>query len=131
MGRDDAIKRTWPIIGVSDIAASNTWYLTLLGLSQVPPSHDDFTIIEDEDGTVLLCLHEWGGHGEGPPLRSPDDAPPGNGSLLFIRVDDFEEARARELTEGFEMEPRITGPGTMTFTVRDLDGYYLSINALF
>ena len=128
------MKRTWPIIGVKDVATSNKWYLSLLGQPQRPPGHDDFTIIEDDDGTVLLCLHEWGGHGEGPPLRSPDDSTPGNGALLFIRVDDFEASleRARLLVNRFETEPEVfeSGPGTPTFTIRDPDGYYVSVNAL-
>ena len=106
----------------------------MLGQPQRPPGHDDFTIIDDEDGTVLLCLHEWGGHGEGPPLQSPDDGKPGNGALLFIRVDDFDEslARARSLASHFETDPDVfeSGPGTNAFTIRDPDGYYVTINAM-
>jgi catechol 2,3-dioxygenase-like lactoylglutathione lyase family enzyme len=99
-----------------------------------PPRHDDFTSIEDDDGTVLLCLHEWGGHGETPPLRSPGDGQPGNGALLFMRVDDFDASleRARALGCRFETDPEVfeSGPGTNAFTVRDPDGYYVTINAI-
>jgi hypothetical protein len=45
-------------------------------------------VILDTDGTVLLCLHQWGAHGH-PSLMSPDEASSGNGLLLFFRVDDF------------------------------------------
>ncbi len=34
------------------------------------PAHDDFGQILDADGTVLLCLHEWGAH-EHSSLTSP------------------------------------------------------------
>ena len=126
------MKRTWPIIGVKDVAVSATWYQALFGQPQTPPHHDDFTMIEDDDGTVLVCLHEWGGHGEGRPLRSPDDAEPGNGILLFFRVDDYDAAlsRAHELVPALESEPHISGPGTLAFTLRDPDGYYVTVNAL-
>jgi hypothetical protein len=50
---------------------------------------------------VLLCLHAWGAH-DHPSLTSADRAEPGNGLLLFIRVDDFEVAlaSARKLVSG-------------------------------
>src|SRR6266571_1079029 len=52
----------------------------------------------DSDGTVLLCLDQWGAH-EHPSLMSRDEATPGNGLLLFFRVDDFDMSlkRARAL----------------------------------
>jgi predicted enzyme related to lactoylglutathione lyase len=64
---------------------------------------------------------------------SPDEAPPGNGLLLFFRVDDFEMAlkRARTLATRLEEEPHVN-PNTETieFSLRDPDGYYLTISAL-
>jgi hypothetical protein len=127
-------EETWPIIGVVDVAKSNVWYQSLLGLPHEPPHHEEFTMIIDADDTVLVCLHMWGGHRESPPLESPGDTQPGNGCLLFIRVDDFDESlkRARGLVQHFEADPEvfISGPGTMGFTVRDPDGYYVTINEL-
>ena len=72
-----------------------------------------------------------GGHGEPAPLRSPDDGT-ANGMLLFFRVDDFEACleRARLLVPVFEREPEISGPGTLAFTLRDPEGYFVAINAL-
>ena len=98
------MRRTWTIIAVADVARSFAWYQTLLGLPKTAPAHDDFGQILDADGTVLLCLHQWGIHGH-PPLTRPDP-PPGNGLLLFFRVDDFEEAlpRARALVSQLEEE---------------------------
>ena len=86
------MKRTWTIIGVGDVLGSLKWYQALFGQPASLPAHDYFGQILDSDGTVLLCLHEWGAH-EHPSLMSPDHGTPGNGLLLFFRVDDFELAR--------------------------------------
>ena len=85
------MKRTWTIIGVGDVPDSFKWYRALFGQPATLPAHDYFGQILDSDGTVLLCLHEWGAH-EHPSLMSPDHGTPGNGLLLFFRVDDFDLA---------------------------------------
>jgi catechol 2,3-dioxygenase-like lactoylglutathione lyase family enzyme len=126
------MKRTWTIIGVGDVAVSCKWYQSLLGLPLTAPAHDDFGQILDSDGTVLLCLHGWGAD-EHPSLTSPDHAQPGNGLLLFFRVDDFNKAlpRARALVARLEEEPhRNPNTGTEEFSLRDPDGYYVTISAL-
>ena len=64
------MNRIWPIIGVADVAESFKWYQSLLGLPETAPAHDYFGQILDSDGTVLLCLHQWGAH-EHPSLTSP------------------------------------------------------------
>ena len=64
---------------------------------------------------------------------SADDAQPGNGLLLFFRVDDFQMAlpRARALVARLEEEPHLNpNTGTMEFSLRDPDGYYVTISAL-
>jgi catechol 2,3-dioxygenase-like lactoylglutathione lyase family enzyme len=126
------MKRTWTIIGVRDVASSAKWYQSLFGQPETPPNHDYFGQILDTDGTVLLCLHQWGSH-EHPSLTSPEKASPGNGLLLFFRVDDFDVAlkRARELITRFEEETHVN-PNTQTreFSLRDPDGYYVTISAL-
>jgi catechol 2,3-dioxygenase-like lactoylglutathione lyase family enzyme len=126
------MKRLWTIIGVADVAQSFKWYQSLLGLPETAPAHDDWGQIVDADGTVLLCLHAWGVHAHSS-LTSPDDAKPGNGLLLFFRVDNFDVAlqRARALVSRLEEEPHINpNTGTAEFSLRDLDGYYVSISAL-
>ena len=81
----------------------------------------------------MLCLHEWGAH-EHPSLMSPEHGKPGNGLLLFFRVDDFDLAlqRARSLVTRLEEEPHVN-PSTQTkeFSLRDPDRYYVTISALF
>src|SRR5256885_2461904 len=126
------MRRTWTIIGVSDVAGSFKWYQSLLGLPETAPAHDYFGQILDSDGTVLLCLHEWGAH-DHPSLTSPDHAQPGNGLLLFFRVDDFDLAltRGRALVDCLEEEPQVNpNTGTLEFALRDPDGYYVMISAL-
>jgi catechol 2,3-dioxygenase-like lactoylglutathione lyase family enzyme len=126
------MKRTWTIIGVADVHRSCKWYQSLLGLPETAPAHDYFGQILDADGTVLLCLHEWGAH-EHPTLTSPCYAKPGNGLLLFFRVDNFDVAlsRARVLVSQLEEEPHVNpSTGTAEFSLRDPDGYYVSISAL-
>jgi hypothetical protein len=66
-------------------------------------------------------------------LISPEHGKPGNGLLLFIRVDDCSMAlkRARALVTRLEEEPRVNpNTGTMEFALRDPDGYYVMISAL-
>ena len=127
-----AMKRIWTIIGVRDVPGSFKWYQSLFGQAETSPSHDHFGQILDTDGTVLLCFHQWGAH-EHPSLMSPDTAPPGNGLLLFFRVDDFDSAlaRARALVPRLDEEPHVN-PNTQTseFSLRDPDGYYVTISAL-
>ena len=126
------MKRTWTIIGVADVARSFKWYQSLFGQSETLPAHDNFGQILDADGTVLLCIHQWGAH-EHPPLISPGPSAPGNGLLLFFRVDDFDEAlpRARALVTGLEEEPHVNlNTGTQEFALRDPDGYYVMVSAL-
>ena len=77
------MKRTWTIIGVRDVPGSFEWYQSLFGQPETSPGHDYFGQILDTDGTVLLCLHQWGAH-EHPTLMSPDEAPPGQRASLVL-----------------------------------------------
>jgi predicted enzyme related to lactoylglutathione lyase len=124
--------RTWTIVGVRSVVASFAWYQALLGQAPAAPAHDHFGQIVDADGTVLLCLHAWGAH-EHPSLTTPDAAPPGNGLLLFFRVSDFDGALERVRVRGdrLDEEPHVN-PNTRTreFSLRDPDGYYVTISAL-
>jgi len=125
------MKRTWTIIGVRDVPASVRWYQSLFDQPETAPAHSYFGQILDSDGTVLLCLHEWGAH-EHPYLMRPEGATPGNGLLLFFRVDEFSLvlARARALVGRLHEEPHINpNTGTEEFSLRDPDGYYVTINA--
>ncbi len=126
------MKRTWTIIGVADVARSFKWYQSLFGQPESRPAHDYWGQLLDTDGTVLLCLHQWGEH-DYSSLASPDRAEPGNGLLLFFRVDDFDDAlrRARTLVAALEEELSVNDrTGTREFALRDPDGYYVVLSAL-
>jgi catechol 2,3-dioxygenase-like lactoylglutathione lyase family enzyme len=126
------MKRTWTIIAVADVARSFRWYQTLFGQSLSSPAHDFFGQIRDDDGSVLLCLHQWGAHEHGS-LFSAQVAPPGNGLVLFFRVDDFADTleRARALVVALEQQPKLNlSTGTEEFAMRDPDGYHVMISAL-
>ncbi len=125
------MKRLWTIIGVSDVGRSFAWYQTLLGSPKSHPAHDYFAQIADDDGEVLISLHKWGDH-DHPSLISPDPVP-GNGLLLFFRVDDFDGVlqSARQLVAALDEEPnRNPNTGTMEFALRDPDGYRVMVSAL-
>lgn len=125
------MKRTWP----------NCWRTRRNSQLQVVP----ILAWPAEDGTGafvlgadsrlgwdrLAMLHEWGTH-EHPTLMSPDQAKPGNGLLIFFRVDNFEIAlaNARTLVSRLEEEPH-TNPatGTLEFALRDPEGYYVMVSA--
>jgi len=128
----DPMRRTWTIIGVADVPRSFKWYQSLLVLPETAPAHSDFGQIVDTDGTILLCLHAWGAH-EHPSLTSPDRAEPGNGLLLFFRTDNFDVSLrgARALVSRLEEEPHVNpSTGTAEFSLRDPDGYFVTISAL-
>ena len=70
---------------------------------------------------------------EHPSLTRPDLAQPGNGLLLFFRVDDFDMAlpRARALVARLDEEPHVSpNTGTAEFSLRDPNGYYVTISAV-
>jgi catechol 2,3-dioxygenase-like lactoylglutathione lyase family enzyme len=126
------MKRTWTIIGVKDVPRSFRWYQRLFGQRPRRPEHSHFGQLLDSDGTVLLCLHAWAVE-DHPSLRSPGEGTPGNGLLLFFRVDDFDRAlkRAHTLVPRLEEDPhRNPNTRTMEFLLRDPDGYYVTISAL-
>lgn len=126
------MRRLWTIIGVQDVPTSFRWYQSLLGLAHAAgPAHEHFGQICDPDGTVLLCLHQWGAH-DHPSLASPTQAPPGNGLLLFFRVEDVDAALERAHALGARLEEeRHVNPNTRSpeFSLRDPDGYYVTISA--
>ncbi|GAB6989669.1 VOC family protein [Paenibacillus pini] len=121
--------RTETIIAVDNVVASSKWYQLLLDCTNTHMNGAIFDQLVDADGTILLCLHHWGDHGH-PSLLCPDQGLVGNGLSLFFRLNDFDKAwdRAKKLVSKIEAEPHINPlAGHNEFTVRDLDGYYITI----
>src|SRR5216683_6563221 len=101
------MKRTWTIIGVHDVPRSFQWYQSLFGQASTAPAHSNFGQLLDSDGTVLLCLHEWAVENH-PSLMNPEDGTPGNGLLLFFRVDDYGAALRRHALSSRSSQKSLT-----------------------
>ncbi len=126
------MNRLWTIIGAADVARRFAWRRTPLGQQPSAPAQSYFGRIRDAVGTGLLRLHQWGEH-DHPNLNSPKCAEPGNGLLLFFRVDDFDAAlvRAGNLSDALEEEPSANpAAGAREFALRDPDGCFVMISAL-
>lgn len=116
-----------PIIGVSDVKKSSEWYQKLLDCNS---SHGGsiFEMLTDSNGEVFLCLHKWGEH-EHPTLSSPKTQP-GNGLILYLRVENLNKVWNNSQELNFEIEESLhlnPNSGKEQFCLRDLDGYYLMI----
>jgi predicted enzyme related to lactoylglutathione lyase len=82
--------------------------------------------------TLRRDLSEQWGVEDHPTITSPEAATPGNGLILFFRVDDFDAAlvRARAAGTPLDEEPHVSpNTHTMEFSLRDPDGYYVMISA--
>ncbi|MCH5585097.1 VOC family protein [Shimazuella sp. AN120528] len=123
---------TEPIIAVSNVADSLNWYTRLLDCHHTHTHNEVFDQLIDQDGKILLCLHRWGDH-QHPSLEDPDKGQPGNGLLLFFRLDHFDAAweRAQALGTPIEARPHYN-PFVLhqEFTLKDPDGYYITICSL-
>jgi len=117
-----------PIIGVMDVEKSAVWYRKLLDCNS---SHggSTFEMLADNTGVIFLCLHKWGEHEH--PTLSNQKIQPGNGLILYLRVEDLNKIwdNAQKLNAQIE-EPLHVNPnsGKEQFCLRDLDDYYLMIS---
>lgn len=116
-----------PIIAVHDVEKSTEWYQNLLDCHG---NHggDTFEMLTDTHGETFLCLHKWGEHEH--PTLSDRKIKPGNGLILYLRVEDLNKVwnNAQRMNAKIE-ELRQVNPnsGKEQFCLRDLDGYYLMI----
>lgn len=118
-----------PIIAVKHVAESSKWYQFLFNCG-VSSGHggDRFEILTDMDGSVLLCLHKWGEDEH--PTMIDASINPGNGLILYFRTNDLTGVRknAEELGAIIEEDIHLNpNSGKEEFSIRDLDGYYLTI----
>lgn len=116
-----------PIIAVKDVAASAQWYCRLLGCKDLHGG-SEFAILVNETGEVLLCLHAWEAHGH-PTMKDPS-VTPGNGLILYFRTENMNEIRENARKAGLSIEEEVhLNPNSqqMEFSLRDPDGYFVSI----
>lgn len=116
-----------PIIAVKDVEVSSQWYQSIFGCRSMHGGNE-FDILVSDNDVVLLCLHKWGEH-EHPTMTSPDIIP-GNGLILYFRTENINDVREKVKKLGSSVEKDIQlNPNSrqMEFSLRDPDGYYLTI----
>lgn len=117
-----------PMLYVSDVRASTSFYCELLGATH---DHDgdefDRVMVGDE---VLLMLHARDTHGHG---EVDVDGPLGGGVQIWLSCDDVRavHGRARKLGAERLTEPQVNPLAHWTeFTLRDPDGYAIAVWSL-
>ncbi|MCG8306155.1 MAG: glyoxalase [Cytophagales bacterium] len=116
-----------PIIAVKDVEKTSKWYQSLLGCKSIHGG-SEFDILVDEHDEVIICLHKWGEHQH--PTMMNQKIMPGNGLLLYFRTNQLETIRKNAEYVGSKLEEEIhINPNTRKkeFSLRDPDGYYLTI----
>ncbi|MGB3073764.1 MAG: VOC family protein [Chitinophagales bacterium] len=117
-----------PIIAVKDVEASSKWYQQIFGFKIEHGGKDTFAVLVSENDEILLCLHKWGEH-EHPTMTNPTITP-GNGLILYFRTENMNAIRQKVEELGCIVEEEIhLNPNAtkMEFSLRDPDGYYLTI----
>jgi hypothetical protein len=116
-----------PIIAVRNVEASSRWYQSIFGFKSLHGGKD-FDILVDDNNQVLLCLHRWEAHGH--PTMMDQSITPGNGLILYFRTKDLNIIRHNVEKIGSSVEEDIhlnTNSNRKEFSLRDPDGYYLTI----
>lgn len=118
-----------PIIAVRSVPESARWYESLLGCTA---SHggDEFCVLRNPEGQVLLCLHRWGGPDQHPTMRD-SSITPGNGLILYFRVSNLDQVLSNAESMGVALQEELhLNPNSRQeeISVRDPDGYYLTLS---
>lgn len=121
--------RPQPLIAVTDVEASSSWYQQLLGCTSAHGGTEYERL--EKDGVLVMQLHRFEVDHHHGPIGNPDDKPYGNGVLLWFEVDDFEDAIKRAAALNAEVVcPRHRnppegsgGPNHWEYWLRDPDGY--------
>ncbi|MEO5977848.1 MAG: VOC family protein [Chryseolinea sp.] len=116
-----------PIIAVKDVEASAKWYESVFGCNRIHGGNE-FAVLASENGEILICLHKWGEHQH--PTMTNLNITPGNGLILYFRTDNMQAIRqnAENLFYPVEEDIRLNSNSKKKeFSLRDPDGYYLTI----
>jgi len=117
-----------PIIAVKNIEASSKWYQSVLNCRSMHGGKH-FDVLVSENDEILICLHKWGEH-EHPTMANPNITP-GNGLILYFRTENMNDIRQNVEKLGYAVEEDIhLNPNStkMEFSLRDPDGYYVTIS---
>ncbi len=115
------------MIMVRDVEGSSAWYQRLLGARSGHGGKEYERIVAD--GQLLLQLHRLEAE-EHPALARAEPDAAGSGVLIYVYVDDVNEAyqRARDMETEVIDEPHLNPQaGLFEFSLRDPDGYSLTI----
>jgi hypothetical protein len=116
-----------PIIAVKDVEASSKWYQSVFDCRSMHGGKR-FDILVSENDEILICLHQWG-KDEHPTMTNPN-VTPGNGLILYMRTENMNMIRQNAEKIGCSIEEDIhLNPNSRKkeFSIRDPDGYYLTI----
>ena len=116
-----------PIIAVKDVEASSKWYQSVFNCKSLHGGKE-FDVLVSEDDEVLICLHKWGEHQH--PTMTNADTTPGNGLILYFRTNNMSAIRQNVANMGSSVEEDVhvnQNSTKMEFSLRDPDGYYLTI----
>jgi predicted enzyme related to lactoylglutathione lyase len=116
-----------PIIAVKNIESSSKWYQEVFGCKSLHGGNE-FDILAFENDEILICLHRWGDH-QHPTMMDPGISP-GNGLILYFRTENMNTIRQNVEKMGGIVEEEIhLNPNSLKseFSLRDPDGYYLTI----
>lgn len=116
-----------PIIAVKDVNKSANWYQKVFGCKRTHGGKE-FAVLEDENGEILICLHKWELHGH-PTMTNPNITS-GNGFIIYYKTDKLEIIRSNVENIDYPIEEEIhVNPNSTKkeFSLRDPDGYYLTI----
>src|SRR4051812_4916204 len=90
-----------PIIAVKDIEASSLWYRSVFGCKSLHGGKA-FDVLVDEDGEVLICLHQWGVDQH--PTMTDETITPGNGLILYLRTKNMLAIRQNVKNAGYAID---------------------------
>ena len=116
-----------PIIAVKNVESSSKWYQLVFGCRSLHGGKE-FDILVSENDEILICLHKWGEH-QHPTMTNPAITP-GNGLILYFRTENMNIIRQNFEKIGGRVEEDIhlnTNSMRKEFSMRDLDGYYLTV----
>lgn len=117
-----------PIIAVKDVVVSSKWYQSVFDCKS-KHGGKEFDVLISKNEEVIICLHKWGEHEH--PSLSHADLGIGNGLILYFRTENMNQIRKNVKQMNYPIEDEIgknPNSGKLEFSLKDLDGYYLTIS---
>jgi hypothetical protein len=116
-----------PIIAVENVGKSAEWFEHIFGWKR---SHggDEFAVLKEESGDIMLCLHRWGTHHH--PTMTNSDLAVGNGIILYFKTDRLDKIRQNVNRYNLKVEEDIhvnPNSGKEEFSIVSPDGYFIII----